>query len=370
MHDLENDADITGIVKTASRTYPLYIAWGLMNELGAKLRRSGCSGKAVIISDETVFSIYGTKAVNSLKENGFSECHFVISPGESYKNIHEAIKIYNFLINQHIERGDTIVALGGGVIGDLAGFVAATYLRGISWIQVPTTLVGMVDASIGGKVAVDHPMGKNLIGAFYQPNLVLSDVSTLTSLPERELNSGWAEVIKYGLIQDKIFFELVESNVENLLSLVPDITKTVVAKSACIKAQIVSEDERDTGKRIILNYGHTIGHALEVVGNYKTFLHGEAVAVGMVVAARLSQHSGLLTKESVKRLENLLERFHLPVTCSGIKAEDLLSAMALDKKMRNKMIQWVLLEELGRATVRTNISDDLVLKSIREVVKP
>ncbi len=364
-----SETDIACVVETPSKRYAVFVGWGLLSKLGEKMRESGLSGKAVIISDELVFAIYGEQAKKTLEKASFEVSYFLVSPGESSKNIHEAVKIYDFLIKQQVERSDVLVALGGGMIGDLAGFVAATYLRGISWVQVPTSLIGMVDASIGGKVAIDHPRGKNLIGAFYQPCFVLADVQTLSSLPPRELTSGWAEVIKYGLILDAEFFKNLEENVEALVCLKPDITVKAIAHCACIKASVVSEDERDTGKRIILNYGHTVAHGLESTTKYGVFLHGEAVSIGMMAATKLSQRLGLLPSDTVQRQQVLLEKFHLPVSCSGIDIDDVLTAMKWDKKVRNKAIQWVLLECIGKAVVRNDVPQECVLGVLKEVIK-
>jgi shikimate kinase/3-dehydroquinate synthase len=370
-HDVEQvmKADTACIVETSSRHYPFFAGWGLLSKLGEKMGQAGLSGNAIIISDETVFSIYGDQSREAIRNSGFSVDYYLVPPGEASKDINAAVKIYDFLIKCKVERNDVIVALGGGVVGDLVGFVAATYLRGVPWVQVPTSLVGMVDASIGGKVAVDHPQGKNLIGAFYQPCLVLADVQVLTSLPQREFASGWAEVIKHGLISDAEFFKILEDNVEKLISLTPDITTNVIARSACIKARIVAEDERDTGKRITLNYGHTVAHGLETASHYKKFLHGEAVAIGMMAAAKLSQRLGLLPQNVVQRQQSLLEKFNLPVNCSGVSLDDALAAMELDKKVRNKAIQWVLLEDIGKVIIRTDVSNSDVLNILKEVIK-
>lgn len=362
-------ADAACIVETSSRHYPIFLGWGLLGKLGEKMNQAGLSGNAIIISDETVFSIYGDQSRKAMQNSGFSVDYCLVPPGEASKNIDEVVKIYDFLINQQMERNDVIVALGGGVVGDLAGFVAATYLRGVPWVQVPTSLVGMVDASIGGKVAIDHSQGKNLIGAFYQPCLVLADVQMLTSLPQREFASGWAEVIKHGLISDAEFFKILEDNAEKLIGLTPDITANVIARSACIKARIVAEDERDTGKRIILNYGHTVAHGLEAASHYKNFLHGEAVAIGMMAAAKLSQRLGLLPQNVVQRQQALLEKFNLPVNCSEISLDDVLAAMELDKKVRNKAIRWVLLEDIGKVVICTDVSNSDVLNILKEVIK-
>jgi 3-dehydroquinate synthase len=267
-----------------------------------------------------------------------------------------AIKIYDFLVKHRAERDDIIMALGGGMVGDLAGFVAATFLRGMPWVQVPTSLVAMVDASIGGKVGVNHPEGKNLIGAFYQPNLVLDDLQTLTTLPQRELTSGWAEVIKHGLILDEEFVQFLESNVDRLTKLERELLTQAIARSAAIKAQVVSQDEKEReGKRTILNYGHTIAHGLEAATQYKRFLHGEAVAIGMMGAAKISQRLGLLTSKAVEHQQALLQKFGLPTGFSALDLTEITRAMKLDKKTKKKAIRWVLLKDIGQAVIRIDV---------------
>lgn len=364
------EADLACEVETTSGRCPVYAGWDSLGKLGVKMKKVGLSGAAYVISDETVFSAYGAQIKKALESEGFQVTSFTVPPGEATKNIEHAIKIYDFLIEHRVERNDVIVALGGGMVGDLAGFVAATFLRGLPWLQVPTSLVAMADASIGGKVAVDHPRGKNLIGAFYQPRLVLADVRTLTSLPQRELISGWAEVIKHGLILDAEFFGLLEDNVEDLLSLTPEVTCKAIARSASIKAHVVTDDERETGKRIVLNYGHTVAHGLEAASNYQRFLHGEAVAIGMMAAAKLSQRLGLLSQDFVERQESLLERFGLPTSCRGVNLTDVLAAMELDKKVRGKAIQWVLLEDIGKVVVHSDIPGKEVSNVLKEMLKP
>jgi shikimate kinase/3-dehydroquinate synthase len=362
--------DLACMVETETTSYPVFVGWGILDRLGEKMKGTGMSGTANIISDENVFLIYGALVKKTLKKAGFAVNCCVVPPGEASKNIAQAVNIYDFLIEHRVERNDVIVALGGGVIGDLAGFVAATFLRGLPWLQVPTSLIAMTDASIGGKVAVDHPRGKNLIGAFYQPRLVLSDVKILTTLPQRELASGWAEVIKHGLILDAGFLQLLEDKAEDLVKLKPDITSKVIARSIAIKCRVVSQDERETGKRIILNYGHTIAHGLEAASKYKRFLHGEAVAVGMMGAARLSHQLGLLPQDTVERHKALLQKFGLPTDCSGVPLADVLAAMELDKKVRGKAIRWVLLEDIGKAIIRSDVPAKEVLSILKEVIKP
>ena len=368
---LKADKDIACRVNTATQSYPVFVGYGLLDSLGEKIKESGISGVINIISDETVFSIYGTKVAEILKQAGFTVNSFAVPPGEESKSVDSAIKIYDFLVEHRVERDDIIIALGGGVVGDLAGFVAATFLRGMHWIQVPTSLMAMVDASIGGKVGVNHAQGKNLIGAFYQPRFVLADVQALSTLPQRELTSGWAEVVKYGLILDKAFFEFLEDNADKLLKLEPDVVSQAIARSTATKAEIVSQDEKEQGIRTILNYGHTIAHGLEAATQYRRLLHGEAVAIGMMGAARLSQKLGLLSPEAVGRQQLLLQKFGLPIKCHFERNESISAitgAMELDKKVRAKAIRWVILEDVGRAAIRSDVPSQYVLSVLRELL--
>jgi 3-dehydroquinate synthase len=363
------EPDLACMVETETASYPIFVGWEILDKLGGKMKGAGLSGTANIISDETVFSIYGAWVKKTLEKAGFAVNCCVVPPGEASKTIAQAVKIYAFLIERRVERNNVIVALGGGMIGDLAGFVAATFLRGLPWLQVPTSLIAMTDASIGGKVAVDHPRGKNMIGSFYQPHLVLSDIKTLTTLPQRELTSGWAEVIKHGLILDAGFLQLLEDKAKDLINLKPDITSKVIARSAAIKCRVVSEDEKETGKRIILNYGHTIAHGIEAASKYERFLHGEAVAIGISGAARLSHRLGLLSQNAVERQKALLQKFGLPTDCTGVPLADVLAAMELDKKVRGKAIRWVLLEDIGKAIICSDVPAKEVLSVLKEVVK-
>ena len=357
-----HQSDLACEVFTATEHYPVFVGWGLLYNLGEKFNQAGLSGTAYLISDETVFFIYGTRVTKGLQSVGFSVNHFVVPSGEITKTLDTAMKIYDWLIEQRAERDDIIVALGGGMIGDLAGFVAATFLRGLPLVQVPTSLVAMVDAAIGGKTAVNHPKAKNLIGAFYQPRLVIADVQALTTLPHRELISGWSEVIKHGLILDAEFFEFLENNAPELSRLEPDIATKAVRRSAAIKAKVVSEDEKERGRRTLLNYGHTIAHGLEAATNYERFLHGEAVAIGMMGAAMLSHNLGLLPQEVVERQRALLERFGLPTCCPEVDSTAVLTAMELDKKVRGKAVRWVLLAGIGQPVIRDDVPLEQVVK--------
>ena len=377
--------DLACVVETETQSYPVFVGYGLLDKLGEKMKQAALSGKATIISDENVFPLYGDKVEVILEDAGFAVNSFVVPPGEETKSIDYAIKIYDFLVEHRAERDDIIVALGGGMVGDLAGFVAATFLRGMPWVQVPTSLVAMVDASIGGKVGVNHPEGKNLIGAFYQPSVVLADPQTLTTLPQRELTSGWAEVIKHGMILDKEFFEFLEADVNRLKKLEPELLSRAIARSAAIKAQVVSQDEKEMeGKRTILNYGHTIAHGLEAATRYKRFLHGEAVAIGMMGAAKLSQQLGLLPSAVVERQQALLQKFGLPTSLRAEAASQkrgrkrsnlklslagITRAMELDKKVKGKAIRWVLLRDIGKAVIRNDVPQKEVSAVLQELAE-
>ncbi|MBM4462089.1 MAG: 3-dehydroquinate synthase [Chloroflexi bacterium] len=361
---------LAGEVITGTEHYRVLVGWELLYKLGEEVKRAGLSGTAFIISDETVFFIYGGRVTKSLEDTGFTVHSFTVPPGETNKSLDTATRIYDWLVEHRAERGDLIIAFGGGVIGDLAGFVAATFLRGLPLVQIPTSLVAMVDASIGGKTGVNHPQAKNLIGAFYQPKLVVGDVQALTTLPRRELVSGWAEVIKHGLILDADFFAFLERNAGRLARMEPDIMTKAIRHSVAIKARIVSEDERERGRRTILNYGHTIGHGLEAATNYQRFLHGEAVAIGMVGEARLSHDLGLLPWEAVERQSALLEKLGLPTSCPGVELAAIQRAMELDKKVREKAIRWVLLTDIGQAVIRNDVPPEQVARILEGLLSP
>lgn len=254
------------------------------------------------------------------------------------------------------------------MVGDLAGFVAATFLRGVPFVQAPTTLLAMVDASIGGKTAVNHPKAKNFIGSFYQPRLVAADVQTLATLPARELTSGWAEVIKHAFILDAEGVSLLEDQAEDLMRLKPEVVTAAIRRSAAVKARIVSEDEKERGRRTLLNYGHTIAHGLETATDYERFLHGEAVAMGMAGAASIGQKLGILSAKDAKRHRALLEKFGLPTQCAGVDARAVLKAMEFDKKVRAKAIRWVLLASLGQAIIRSDVPQAVVREVVGQLV--
>jgi shikimate kinase/3-dehydroquinate synthase len=357
------------VVTTATESYPVFVGWGYLGQLGRRMRNAGLQGRAHIVSDDGVFPLYGEGVEKILVASDFIVDSFVVPRGERSKSFETAIRIYDWLVANRAERNDTIVALGGGVVGDLAGFVAATFVRGMPLVQVPTSLIGMVDSSIGGKVGVNHPQGKNLIGAFYQPRLVVADTQLLTTLPQRELVSGWAEVVKHAMIRDPGLLELLEGRVGELLKLDAGTVSDVVARSAAIKAKIVSEDEKERGIRIILNYGHTIAHGLEAATNYERFLHGEAVSIGMMGAAMISRQMGLLSQESVERQRNLLAGFGLPTTCTDVDLKSLLRATELDKKVAGRRVRWVLLAAIGQPVIRDDVPQETAAGVIQKLVR-
>ncbi|MDP2661704.1 MAG: 3-dehydroquinate synthase [Dehalococcoidia bacterium] len=351
------------VVQAASGSYPVYMK--PLSELGERLGRCGLSGSAYVISDENVFTLHGARAEESLRLSGFRVTSYCIPPGEGSKSLAMLSRLYDWLLAQGPERGHAIVALGGGVVGDLAGLAAATLLRGIPYVQVPTSLLAMVDSSVGGKTAINHPTGKNLIGAFYQPCLVLMDTTTLRTLPATELSSGWAEVIKHGLIRDAAYFESLQDRSASLLALDQEATREAILGSVTIKADIVGRDERETtGERSLLNYGHTLAHGLEVAAGYGRLLHGEAVAVGMAGAGFISREMDLLSAEKADAQEELLRRYGLPTRCKDVDRERVLEAMAMDKKVRSGKIRWVLLEDIGRAMLRNDVPPELVTEAL------
>jgi len=297
----------------------------------------------------------------ALQESGIAADVLILPDGESTKSLDTARTIYQWLLERKAQRNHTLISLGGGVIGDLTGFVAATYNRGMGFVQVPTSLAAMVDASIGGKTAVNLPGGKNLIGAFHQPKLVIVDVKALLTLPMREVIGGWAEAIKHGLLFDPELFDKFERHTDALLSIDREIATDVIKRSVVIKGDVVSQDERETnGYRTLLNYGHTIGHALEAATNYGTLLHGEAVAIGMMGAAFIGQNLGITPETVTNRQKLLLERFGLPIRYPGIDIKKVKNAISVDKKADGRTIKWVFLEEIGKPTISSEVSDTLI----------
>ncbi|MDP6043625.1 MAG: 3-dehydroquinate synthase [Dehalococcoidales bacterium] len=346
-------------VALGSDCYEIHIGFGLLARTGRRLRASGFSGKLVVITDTTVDRLYGQALGRSLAKEGFTVDILLVPVGEAQKSLETAGRLYHELTEARAERTTPILALGGGVIGDLGGFVAATYLRGVPLVQVPTTLLSQVDSSIGGKVAVDHGQLKNKIGVFYQPELVMADMDTLKTLPAVELANGLAEVIKSAVIRDQEFFAFLEENLERVKSLDKEVLEEVVSRAAQIKAGVVAEDEKDTGLRNILNYGHTIGHAIESVSRFRMG-HGSAVAIGMVAAARISSRMGLLANDGLVRLKNIIARAGLPTKVPELEKGKIIQVMKHDKKVREEKVKFVLLKSIGSVLVSDEVSPSLV----------
>lgn len=356
------------LVKLAERSYHIYIGSGLLAELGVYLKSLGLSEKALLVTNPKVGALYGELVEKSLREGGFEAIVAEVPDGEEAKSLAVAENLYDLAYAGGLDRQSPVVALGGGVVGDLAGFVAATYMRGVPFIQAPTTLLAQVDSSVGGKVAVNHPRGKNIIGAFYQPKVVLADINTLSTLEPRELKAGLAEVIKYGVIADAVFFAWLEENLDKVLSLEPAALFHTVATSCRIKARVVEEDETEQGSRAILNFGHTIGHAIEALTGYKVYRHGEAVAVGMAAEARIAEALGVFPEEEATRLEMLISRTGLPVeappdlfsSIAAGKEKEFLALMQRDKKALAGKFTFALPVQAGRAKVFRDVPKEVI----------
>ena len=351
-------------VPLGSRSYSIKIGSDLLAHLGQECARLKLGGRCAVISDPHVARHFGKSACHSLSKAGFNPVLVTLSAGEQAKSLRSVGTCFDQLARHRLERKSFIVALGGGVVGDLAGFVAATYLRGLPFIQVPTTLLAQVDSSVGGKVGVNLRAGKNLVGAFHQPRLVLCDLATLSTLPDREFRSGLAEVIKYGIIYDVGLFERLERELSGVMKRDPALLSAIIARCCEIKAHIVQEDETETGLRSILNFGHTIGHGLEAISHYGQYLHGEAIAIGQVLAARLSQETLGLSSTEVKRICRLIERAGLPteVRLDRRRREKLMGAMRLDKKVTAGEIKFVLALRIGKVQFGQQVPNSLLEK--------
>ncbi|UCH42312.1 MAG: 3-dehydroquinate synthase [Dehalococcoidales bacterium] len=350
-------------VKLVTNSYDIHIGSGLLAQTGQRLKELGFSDKLVIITDTTVGSLYGNTLKQALLNNSFDILTIEVPEGEEQKSLETAGRLYHQLTDFYAERTTPVLALGGGVIGDLAGFIAATYMRGVPLIQIPTTLLAQGDSSIGGKVAVNHGLLKNKIGAFYQPRLTISDISTLKTLSPREISDGLAEVIKHGVILDSEFFGYLEENIDKIKSLDEQVLERVVSHSAEIKAGVVEKDELDLGLRNILNYGHTVGHAIESVSELKVW-HGEAVALGMLAEARISNWLGILEDNEVIRLENLIAKAGLPTEIPGLQLERLIQAMKHDKKILQGKIRLVLPRSIGNVFISDETSQSVIEESL------
>ncbi|TAL09894.1 MAG: 3-dehydroquinate synthase [Nitrospirae bacterium] len=332
--------------------YDILIQEGVIDRAGEALRALALGPHAVVVTNAVVKRLYGSRLARGLKAAGFKPAILCLPDGERTKSLKWVSAILDELVRRRYERTTVLLALGGGVTGDLAGFAASVYLRGIPFVQIPTTLVAQVDSSIGGKTGVNHRLGKNLIGSFYQPRLVLSDPGVIRTLPPREYRAGLAEVIKYGVIADPEFFKFLEGSMSRILELDPAAVQHIIRTSATVKAAIVSEDEREGDRRRILNFGHTLGHALETVTHYRRYKHGEAVAIGMVGAARLAAHLGLADAHIVGRIRDLVHGAGLPDGLPAYSATVLLRAMRQDKKVRDQRIHFVLPDRIGHVCVQ------------------
>ncbi len=355
-------------VELGERGYKILVGSGNLKNIGKALRDYDLGKKATIITNPIVGDLYQDVVKDSLRKEGFEVAIARVPDGEEYKSLEWAAKLYDELLEHRRDRYSFILALGGGVIGDLAGFVASTYMRGIPFVQVPTSLLAQVDAAIGGKVAVNHPLGKNLIGSFYQPRLVYTDLAVLKTLAHRELIAALAEIIKYGIIKDKEFFGYLEGRLDRIRALDLDVLKRVVTTCSRIKAELVSLDEREEkGIRSIINYGHTIGHALEVLTEYRVYRHGEAISIGMVAAARIAQRMGILDEESRERQVRLLERAGLPIRVKDIASSKIMGALTRDKKVKEEKTRFILATEIGKVEMRDDVPPEIIEEVLKEI---
>jgi 3-dehydroquinate synthase len=350
-------------IDLGSRSYPIHIGRGVLERMDLLLPHLA-QPKVAVVTNETVAPLLLEDCAQRLRGEGCQVVEIILPDGERFKNWQTLNEIFDTLIAQACERDTTLIALGGGVIGDMTGFAAACFQRGAPFIQIPTTLLAQVDSSVGGKTAINHPLGKNMIGVFHQPRLVLIDPESLRSLPERELRAGLAEVIKYGLIRDLPFLEWLERNIEKLLAKDPEVLLRAIHRSCRNKAEVVAADERERGERALLNLGHTFGHAIEAGQGYGQWLHGEAVAAGTMMACELSRRLGWLDTGDVDRVEALFERAALPVNGPAMGTERYIELMRRDKKVRDGRLRLVLLERIGRAAV----SDEALPADIREAI--
>jgi len=342
--------------------YEVTIKSGLLFEIGDRLIKLGINNqrKILIISNQEIANLFGNNLLDNLKKNNFSAKIFIIKPGETYKNIETMNEIYDAAFEYGLERGSLMIALGGGIVGDITGFASATWLRGLDYIQIPTTLLAMVDSSVGGKTGVNHPKGKNLIGAFNQPKAVFIDTDTLRTLPKREFNAGMAEIIKYGVIRDQNLFEYLEAdiNLKNIVELENNSLIRIIKRSVQIKSEIVSQDEKEKGIRAFLNYGHSFGHVIENLCGYGEYLHGEAISIGMRIAGDIALAKGLWQKEENLRQNKLIKKYGLPIEIPNLKKSDVLKILMGDKKVQEGKMRFILPNNIGKV----GIYNDLVEK--------
>ena len=357
-------------VNLPHQSYQIAIAPSSLDQLGEHMAGLKLGKKVLLVSNPMIFKHYGERAIASLKAHGFDVSSCTLPPGERYKTLNSLQKIYDTALENRLERSSTMVALGGGVIGDMTGFAAATWLRGINVVQVPTTLLAMVDSAIGGKTGVNHPQGKNLIGAFHQPRLVLIDPLVLKTLPMREFRAGMAEVIKYGIIWDaQLFAQMEESKrLDQLRYLKPELLDTILTHSCQAKADVVSKDEKEGGLRAILNYGHTIGHAVESLTGYRVVNHGEAVAIGMVAAGQIAVALGMWQKADTERQHALIQKTGLPTQLpTGVDIEAIIEALQTDKKVMEGKVRFILPTQLGAVTITDQVPSDTIRHVLQEM---
>lgn len=352
-------------VSLGDRSYNIYIKADILKEVGKYIKELSLSKKVLVITNPTVGGLYVEKLINYLKQYDITPDVAEVPDGEEFKSLKYASFLYDQMINFKLDRKTPVIAFGGGVIGDLAGFVAATFMRGLPLIQIPTTLLSQVDSSVGGKVAVNHPKSKNMIGSFYQPKMVIIDVSLLKTLQERELRAGLSEVVKYGVIKDKSLFDYLRENISKIKKLDQECLEEIIARACEIKADIVSRDEREAGIRTILNYGHTIGHALESITKYDKYRHGEAIAVGMIVESNMAVELNLFNKDGVKEQEDLFRDVGLRVRLKDIDVSAVMKAIWLDKKVLEEKLRFVLPVEIGNVIIKEGIEEEIIKKAIK-----
>ncbi|MFA6015181.1 MAG: 3-dehydroquinate synthase [Gallionellaceae bacterium] len=350
-------------VGLAERSYQIHIGQNLLNQAELLIKHLPHK-RTVLVSNTKVAPLYLDKLSGLLINNGIQVQSIILPDGEKYKNSESLNIIYDALLSNRCERNTPLIALGGGVIGDLTGYAAATYLRGVPFIQIPTTLLAQVDSSVGGKTGINHPLGKNMIGAFYQPQVVIADVATLNTLSDQELRAGIAEVIKYGLIRDCAFLAWLENNMDKLLQRDAAVLQYAIVRSCQHKAEVVGADERESGDRALLNLGHTFGHAIENAMGYGVWLHGEAVATGTIMAADLSRRLGWISEQDVERTKNLFVKAGLPIIGPHMSVEKYIELMGLDKKVANGKMRFVLLKALGHAVIADNVPLELLHETI------
>lgn len=361
---------MTSVIKVdiPGNSYEITVAPGSLDQLGEQMAGLKLGKKVLLVSNPMIFKHYGERAIASLKNASFDVVHYNLPPGERYKTLNSIQKIYDVALEHRLERSSTMVALGGGVVGDMTGFAAATWLRGINVVQVPTSLLAMVDSSVGGKTGVNHPQGKNLIGAFHQPSLVLIDPEVLKTLPTAEFRAGMAEVIKYGVIWDAELFTQLEASkhLDQLRYVKSDLINYILTHSCQAKADVVSKDEKESGLRAILNYGHTIGHAVESLTNYRLFKHGEAVGIGMIAAGEIAVKLGLWEKSDTERQNALIKKAALPTKLpADLDITAIIDALQLDKKVKSGKVRFVLPTQIGEVKV----TDEVPMDTIKQVLE-